>query len=318
MPEAHCLGMKKGMNMSRKKKISKLRRELPLHLMLLPGIVVIFIFHYIPMAGLVIAFQRFQPAKGLFGDQQWVGLGNFEYLLSLPNTMSALRNTVVIALWKIALSLVIPICTAILLNELTNLRFKKTVQTVIYFPHFVSWIILGSILIEILSPSSGIVNKFLGLFGAGPYFFLGDNRYFQGTLIVSDIWKNFGYGSVVYLASITAIDQNLYEAAAIDGAGRLRQTWHVTLPGMRGIIVLMMVLKMGDVLNAGFDQIYNLYSPVVYETGDVLDTLIYRLGLGNAQYGPAAAAGLFKSLISMVLISVSYILADKLFDYKLF
>ena len=306
------------MNMGRKKKISKLRRELPLHLMLLPGIVMIFIFHYIPMAGLVIAFQRFQPAKGLFGDQQWVGLGNFEYLLSLPNTLSALRNTVVIALWKIVLSLVVPICTAILLNELTNLRFKKTVQTVIYFPHFVSWIILGSILIEILSPSSGIVNKFLGLFGLGPYFFLGDNQYFQGTLIVSDIWKNFGYGSIVYLASITSIDQNLYEAAAIDGAGRLRQTWHVTLPGMRGIIVLMMVLKMGDVLNAGFDQIYNLYSPVVYESGDVLDTLIYRLGLGNAQYGPAAAAGLFKSLISMVLISVSYFLADKLFDYKLF
>ena len=304
--------------MNRRKKISKLRRELPLHLMLLPGIVVIFIFHYIPMAGLVIAFQRFQPAKGLFGDQQWVGLGNFEYLISLPNTLSALRNTVVIALWKIVLSLVIPICTAILLNELTNLRFKKTVQTVIYFPHFVSWIILGSILIEILSPSSGIVNKFLGFLGLGPYFFLGDNQYFQGTLIVSDIWKNFGYGSIVYLASITSIDQNLYEAAAIDGAGRLRQTWHVTLPGMRGIIVLMMVLKMGDVLNAGFDQIYNLYSPVVYESGDILDTLIYRLGLGSAQYGPAAAAGLFKSLISMVLISVSYFLADKLFDYKLF
>ena len=304
--------------MDKKKRIRKLRRELPLHLMLLPGIVVIFIFHYIPLAGVVIAFQRFIPAKGLFGDQQWIGLDNFRYLLSLPNTLSALRNTLTIALWKIALSLIVSICTAILLNELTNLYFKKAVQTVIYFPHFVSWIIMATIMIDILSPSKGIVNRLLGMFGAGPYFFLGDNRYFQGTMIATDIWKGFGYGSIVYLASITSIDQNLYEAAAIDGAGRLRQTWHVTLPGMRGIIVLMMVLKMGDIFNAGFDQIYNLYSPVVYESGDVLSTLIYRLGLEGGLYGPAAAASLFESLVRMVLISISYYLAYKLFDYKLF
>ena len=203
-------------------------------------------------------------------------------------------------------------------NEMTNLKYKKLVQTVIYFPHFLSLIILSSVLIDILSPSTGIVNKLLEFLGADPIFFLGDNRYFRGTMIIADVWKNFRYGTIVYLAAITSIDPNLYEAAAIDGAGRLRQTWHITLPGMRMIIVLMMVLSMGNVLNAGFDQIFNMYSPAVYETGDILDTMIYRLGLENAQFGPAAASGLFKSVISTIFISSSYFIADKFFDYKLF
>lgn len=304
--------------MDKKKRLLKIKRELPLHLMLLPGIVVVFIFHYIPLAGIVIAFQRFVPAKGLFGEQQWIGLGNFEYLFSLSNTFNVVKNTVTIAVSKIVLSLVITILTALLLNELTNLRFKKVVQTVIYFPHFVSWIILSPILIDLLSPSSGIINQLLGYFGLGPYFFLGDNRYFQGTMIVTDIWKGFGYGTIAYLASIASVDQNLYEAAAIDGAGRLRQAWHVTLPGMRGIIALKVLLSIGDIFNAGFDQIYNMYSPVVYKTGDVLSTMIYRMGLQGGQYGPAAAAGLAQALIQSLLVCVAYYLAYKLFDYKLF
>ena len=294
------------------------KRELPLHLMLLPGIIVVLIFSYVPMAGLVIAFQKFVPAKGLFGNQEWIGLGNFKFLCSLPDTFQVLENTVVIAFWKIILGLIVPVCVALLLNELTCAQYKKVIQTVIYFPHFLSWIILSSVLMGILSPSTGIVNKLLEFFGASPVFFLGDERYFRGTMIVADIWKNFGYGTVVYLAAITSIDPNLYEAASIDGAGRLRQTWHITLPGMRMIIALMAVLSMGNVLNAGFDQIFNMYSPAVYSTGDILDTMIYRMGLESAQFGPAAAAGLFKSLISLVFISTAYFIADKCFDYKLF
>lgn len=177
---------------------------------------------------------------------------------------------------------------------------------------------LGGIFLDILSPSSGIVNQIIKAFGGEGIFFLGDNRYFQGTLIVTDVWKNFGYGAIVYLASILTIDMELYEAAQIDGANRWQQTWHITLPGMRMIIVLMLVLSLGNVLNAGFDQVFNLYSKAVYESGDILDTFVYRLGLIDAQYGPATAVGLFKSVVSTLFISVSYFLAYKFADYRIF
>ena len=292
--------------------------EIPLHLMLIPGIIIIFIFHYVPLGGLIIAFQRFIPAKGLFGNQKWVGLQNFQYIFSMPNTMNVLRNTVTIAVAKIVLGLVIPITVALMLNELQLTKVKRSIQTIIYFPHFLSWIIFGSIIMDLLSPQNGIINKLLNLLGHESVYFLGDNKYFQQTIIWTDVWKNFGYGTVVYMASITSIDPSLYEAAAIDGANRWKQTWHITLPGMRMIIVLMMVLSLGNVLNAGFDQVYNMYSPIVYETGDIIDTMVYRLGLENAKYGPAAAVSIFKSVVSMLFISVSYYVADRFFDYRLF
>lgn len=304
--------------MSKRIGAQRRRRQLPLHLMLLPGVILVFIFSYIPLGGLIIAFQKFYPAKGLFGAQQWLGLGNFEYIFSMPNTLNVLRNTVVIAVSKILLSLLIPITVALLLNEISSSPFKRTVQTIIYFPHFLSWIVFATILTDILSPSDGIVNKALNAFGIESIYFLGDNQYFQGTIIMTDIWKSFGYGTVVYMASITGIDPTLYEAASIDGANRWQQTLHVTLPGMKMIIVLMMVLSLGNVLNAGFDQVYNLYSPIVYETGDIIDTMVYRLGLQSAQYGPATAVGLFKSVISLILISASYGIAYKCFNYQLF
>ena len=304
--------------MSKRIGAQRRRRQLPLHLMLLPGVILVFIFSYIPLGGLIIAFQKFYPAKGLFGAQQWLGLGNFAYIFSMPNTLNVLRNTVVIAVSKILLSLLIPITVALLLNEISSSLFKRTVQTIIYFPHFLSWIVFATILTDILSPSDGIVNKALNAFGIESIYFLGDNQYFQGTIIMTDIWKSFGYGTVVYMASITGIDPTLYEAASIDGANRWQQTLHVTLPGMKMIIVLMMVLSLGNVLNAGFDQVYNLYSPIVYETGDIIDTMVYRLGLQSAQYGPATAVGLFKSVISLILISASYGIAYKCFNYQLF
>lgn len=304
--------------MSKRIGAQRRRRQLPLHLMLLPGVILVFIFSYIPLGGLIIAFQKFYPAKGLFGAQQWLGLGNFEYIFSMPNTLNVLRNTVVIAVSKILLSLLIPITVALLLNEISSSLFKRTVQTIIYFPHFLSWIVFATILTDILSPSDGIVNKALNAFGIESIYFLGDNQYFQSTIIMTDIWKSFGYGTVVYMASITGMDPTLYEAASIDGANRWQQTLHVTLPGMKMIIVLMMVLSLGNVLNAGFDQVYNLYSPIVYETGDIIDTMVYRLGLQSAQYGPATAVGLFKSVISLILISASYGIAYKCFNYQLF
>ena len=294
------------------------RKEIPFHLLLLPSVIIVFIYMYVPMGGLIIAFQKFIPAKGLFGDQKWIGWDNFIYLYNLPGAATALRNTVVIALWKIVLHLAIPIVVSILLNELRSAWFRRTCQTLIYLPHFLSWIIFGGILIDILSPSSGLVNSLLGVFGIKPIFFLGSNDWFQFTVIFTDVWKEFGFGTIVYLAAITNIDPNQYEAATIDGANRFQRIIHVTIPNMRMIIVLMMVLSLGNVLNAGFDQVYNLYSPQVYQTGDILDTFIYRIGLLDAQFGVATAMGMFKSVVSTVFISVSYFCAYKFADYRIF
>lgn len=294
------------------------KRQMPLHMMLLPGIVMTFIFSYLPLAGLSIAFQKFNAAKGFLGDQKWIGLDNFAYIFSLSNIWNVLQNTVTIAVAKIILGLIVPVVVSLMLNELQSRKLQRTIQTIIYFPHFLSWIILATILADLLSPTTGLVNQLLNALGMDSIFFMGDNRYFQGTLIWTDIWKEFGYGTVVYMAAITGIDPTLYEAAAIDGANRWRQTWHVTLPGLRMIILLMMVLSLGNVLNAGFDQVFNLYNVSVYESGDILDTFVYRLGLLNAQYGPATAVGLFKSLVSTLFISVSYFLAYKIGDYRIF
>lgn len=296
----------------------KFKREIPLHLMILPGVILLILFQYIPMAGIVIAFQKFIPAKGLFGNQKWIGLDNFEYVFQLPNFINVISNTVVISLFKIVLGLIVPVIFAILINEVKNKRFKTSIQTTIYLPHFLSWVVLGGILIDILSPSDGLVNRFIKMWGGNPIFFLGDNKWFQPTLILSETWKEFGYGTIVYLAAIAGIDPNLYEAAEIDGANRWKQTLHVTLPGMKMVIVLLMVLSLGNLLNAGFDQVFNLYSPTVYETGDIVDTFVYRIGLLDAQFGVATAVGLFKSLISFVFVSVAYFCANRFADYRIF
>lgn len=296
----------------------KLVREFPLHLMLLPGVILLIVFSYIPMAGVVIAFQKFIPAKGMFGDQEFIGLENFKYVFNLPNFGGVIYNTVIIAIFKILLGLIVPLIVTILINELKNVLVKKGIQTAIYLPHFLSWVVLGGIFIDILSPSDGIVNKLIEAFGGESVFFLGSNETFRGTMVVTETWKEFGYGTIVYLAAVTGIDPGLYEAAKIDGANRWQQIWHVTLPGIRIVIVLMTVLSLGNVLNAGFDQIFNLYSPPVYTSGDILDTFVYRIGLLDAQFGVATAVGLFKSIISFLFVSISYLAAYKFADYELF
>lgn len=300
------------------KSYKKLKRELPLHLMLIPGIIFLFIFNYIPLCGIYISFQDFNPAKGIFGNNEWVGFDNFAYIFSLPNIWRVFGNTLIIAVLKIIFGTLVPIIVSLMLNECRNKLFKRTIQTTIYFPYFISWIILGGILLDILSPTDGIVNEVIKALGGDPIYFLGDNRYFKGTLVVSDVWRNFGYNSVIYLSAITGIDMAQYEAAAIDGANRWQQTIHVTLPGIATIVILMIVLNMGNLLNAGFDQVFNLYSPQVYESGDIIDTLVYRIGLEQAKFGPSTAVGLLKSVISFILISSAYLIAYKKFDYKVF
>lgn len=296
----------------------KTKRELPLHFMLLPGLILILIFAYVPMVGVTIAFQHFLPLRGLLGNQEWVGFDNFDYVFSIPNIWQVVWNTLRIAGLKIVMGIIVPITFALLLNEVRLLLFKRVTQTIIYFPYFLSWVILSGILIDILSPSSGIANQFLGVFGIKPIYFLGENSWFPYVMVASDVWKTFGFNTIVYLAAITSIDPSLYESAASDGAGRIRQTWHVTLPGMHMIIVLLMVLSLGTVLDAGFDQIFNMYSPQVLQSGDIIDTMVYRMGLLQAQYGPSTAVGLLKSLVSFILITISYWIAYRLFKYRLF
>lgn len=300
------------------RRTSSRMKEWPLHLMLLPGVILLVVFSYIPMAGIAIAFQKYNPAKGYIFNQDFIGFKNFEYIFSLPNIGQVFWNTVFMAVMKMLLGMLVPILISLLLNEIIQIKFKKTVQTLIYFPYFISWIILSGIFVDLLSPSSGIVNQLIVKLGGQPVFFLGDKNAFPWTMIITDTWKNFGFGTIVYLATITGIDPTLYEAAEIDGASRLRQVWHVTLPSMKMIIVLMMVLNLGNVLNAGFDQIFNLYNSQVMETADILDTLVYRMGLLQTQYGPSTAVGLLKSAISCVLISSSYYISYKFFDYRVF
>jgi len=257
------------------------------------------------------------PAKGIFGSP-WVGWDNFKYLFLMEDTSRIIFNTITIAVMKISIGLVVPVMAALLLNEVRKNVFRRTFQTMVYLPHFLSWVILGGILIDLLSPTSGIINQILGWFGIDPIYFLGDNRWFRFTIVLSDVWKEFGFSTIVYLAALTSINPVLYEAAEIDGANRWQQTWNVTLPGMIPIIILMATLSLGNVLNAGFDQIFNLYSPQVYETGDIIDTFVYRLGLQQFQYSVATAVGLFKSVIALILISVSYMMAYRFANYRIF
>jgi putative aldouronate transport system permease protein len=295
----------------------KIIHEIPLYVMLAPAIVLVLIYSYAPMVGIVMAFQRVLPGKGIFGSP-WVGFDNFAFVAEMPTILQVIWNTIRIAGLKAVAGVVVPVTVALMLNNVGNRFFKRTVQTVIYLPYFLSWVIMAGILVDILSPSGGAVNHLLGLAGIEPIFFLGDDQVFPWTMVVTDVWKTFGFGTIVYLAALTDIDPTLYEAAVMDGANRAQQTWHITLPGISGTIIMLSTLSLGNILNAGFDQIFNLYSPLVYRTGDIIDTLVYRTGILNNQYGVATAVGLLKSVVSLILIGIAYKLAAKWADYKIF
>ena len=293
------------------------RRNLSLYIMILPGLVLVLIYHYIPMAGITMAFQDFIPAKGLFGIQTWVGLENFEFAFQLKEMWRAVRNTFLISMGKIIFNLVFPLIVSLMLNEVRKILFKRAVQTIIYLPYFISWVLLSVMMRDMLS-TNGIFNAIISAFGGKSIFFLGDNKVFPWVLIISDTWKLFGYNTIIYLAALTGVDPTLYESAVIDGAGRWKQTIYITIPCISATIVLLAVLSLGNIFNAGFDQIFNLYNPVVYESGDIIDTLVYRMGLVNAQFSLSAAIGVAKSFVSCVLISFSYFLASKYANYRIF
>ncbi|QAY68025.1 ABC transporter permease [Paenibacillus protaetiae] len=295
----------------------QLKRFWPLHLMVLPSLVFLLLFSYLPMAGAVMAFQDYKPALGFTGSA-WVGFDNFRLLFEREDSLQVIWNTLLIAVMKIIFNLLVPFAFAIFLNEIRKQLFKRFVQTLVYLPHFLSWVILGGILIDILSTDGGLVNRALGWFGIGPVFFLGDGSWFRFTVIVSDIWKEFGYGTIVFLAALANINPSLYEAAEVDGASRWKQTLNITVPSLMPIAIVVGTLALGNILNAGFDQIFNLYNPLVLEKGDIIDTFVYRTGIVSGDMGLGTAVGLFKSVISMILIVISYRLAYKLANYRIF
>lgn len=298
-----------------KKNIKRhLKSEWGYHLMLLPGVILVFIFSYIPLYGVIIAFQDYNPALGF--SSPWVGLKNFRFVFSQPDFIRTIWNTLYIAVFKILGNIAVPVIFALLLNEVKNLFFKRTIQTLIYIPNFISWVIMAGILMDILA-TDGVVNRCISLLGGETVNFLGNSKIYPWTMILSDIWKSFGYGTIIYLAALTAIDPTLYDAASIDGATKWQRVKMITLPLLVPTIILMLVLSLGNVLNAGFDQIYNTISPIVYSSGDIIDTYVYRLGVQQAQFDVGAAIGLFKSAVSSVLVILSYILADKLAGYRI-
>lgn len=268
------------------------------------------------MFGIIMAFQDFVPAKGIF-HSAFVGFENFIYMFTLPDIGKIFRNTIAIALGKIVLGSLLAIAFSILLNEIRLKFLKKTVQTIVYLPHFLSWVVLAAVVVNMFN-LDGTVNQILSIFGVEPLNFLGSNQLFQPLLIGTDIWKEFGFNSIVYLAAITAVDPGLHEAASIDGANWWKRIWHITLPGMLPIILLLAILSLPDILDGGFDQVYNLYSPMVYDTGDILDTYVYRIGLIGREYSFGTAVGLFKSVIGIILILSANNAAKRYTDRKLF
>ncbi|MGE6573650.1 ABC transporter permease [Paenibacillus xylanexedens] len=298
------------------RKGKKVVGQLGYHLMMAPGFIFLIIFSFVPMFGILMAFQDYTPAKGIFRSA-WVGLENFKYMFEIPDSMKILRNTVVIALGKIIFGTIVPIVFALLLNEIRLKWAKKTMQTIVYLPNFLSWAVVAAVVINVFD-YNGPVNQIVQLFGLDPVLFLASNDWFREIIIGTDVWKGFGYGAIVYLAALTGIDPGLYEASSIDGASRFKQLLHITLPGILPTIMLISALNLGNILNAGFDQIFALYNPIVYETGDVIDTYVYRVGLLGQQYSFATAVGLLKSVVSFTLLIAANQLSIKLVKMRIF
>lgn len=299
---------------------SKLRAYLadswPLYAMLIPGLILLILFYFLPAYGIAVAFEKFNPALGIF-KSKWVGFDNFTHLLKLPEFWRITYNTFFIAIAKVITLQFFAIVFAISLNEVGSHYFKRTIQTIVYLPHFLSWVVLGGLMIDLLG-TTGLVNYTMKQVGLDPIVFLGSNSWFRPVLIITYLWQEVGWAAIIYIAALTSIDPTLYEAAAIDGANNWQRIWYITLPGIMTTIILIGILSLGNVVDAGFDQILNLYNPNVYATGDILDTYVYRAGLQSAQFGLATAVGLLKSVARLILVAIGYWLANKYSDFRIF
>lgn len=287
--------------------------------MLIPLILFLIIFCYVPMGGVVMAFQDFRPVRGLF-NSKWVGLENFQMVFEDSMFWSRLKNTVIISVAKIIFTAPAPIILALMLNEVRNNKFKRVIQTIVYMPRFISWVVLAAIVRALLDVQNGPVNNLLMSLGLidEEILFMGSKKLFRSLLVITDVWKGMGWSSIIYLSAMTSINPQLYEAAQLDGAGRFQRMWHITLPMIKPTFMVLIILSMGSILSAGFDQVYAMSNSAVLEVGDIIDTYVYRRGLAEQNYSYAAAVGLFKSVVSVVLVCFANWLARKTDNETLF
>ena len=272
-----------------------------IYLFVLPGLLYFVVFRYAPLYFLQVAFRDYRITRTIW-DSAWVGFEHFHTLVNGIGFLRALRNTFILSAYHLVFGFPVPIILALLLNELRSLRFKRISQTLIYLPHFISWSILGGIMYNFLSVESGLVNAAIGWLGAEPIFFMGDKSVFRGVLVGSGMWKEMGWGTILYLAALTRIDPQLYEAAIVDGASRFRQMVHITLPGIRSTIIVLLIIRLGNLLDVGFEQILVLGNNMVLPVADVLDTYVFRVGLQEGRHSLAAAAGLFQTVVAAVMV----------------
>lgn len=292
-----------------------------LHLMVLPGLAFFLLFKYVPMYGIIIAFKNYKGAAGGFSaimSAPWIGLKNFEIFFNSLYCERVFKNTIYLSILRLIFSFPAPILLALLINEIRANWFKRTVQTITYMPYFLSWVVVAGLLNTLLSPDNGAINTMIKMAGGQPVYFLTSKQWFRPILIISEIWKNIGYGSIVYLAAITSIDQEQYEAARVDGANKLQQIIHITLPALSEIIAIMLILQIGKMFDDNFDQIFNLYSPSVYEVSDVFETYVYRNGIQQSKFSYSAAVGLVKSVLALAMIVFSNKASKKLGAQGLF
>ena len=280
---------------------SLVKRYWAYYLMLIPALVWMIIFRYIPIYGIQIAFKEMRVFNTI-ADAPWVGFDNFVKYLTSRFFMRTFGNTMIISFMRILLEAPMPIIVALLINEVNNLKFKKVVQTLSYLPHFLSWVVVGSFAVIFLSEGQGLLNNLIKSFGFKAIPFLSSTKWFRWSLIGMDLWKSLGWGTILYLAALSGIDKTLYEAAHMDGANRWRQTWHITLPGIKSTIVILYIFKIGALMNAGFEQVFIMYKPGVYAVADIIDTYVYREGIQSGNYGYSTAVGLFKTIINVALI----------------
>lgn len=290
--------------------LNYLKSNYELYLFLIPGLVIAVMFKLLPMSKIVIAFQNFKPLKGIDGSA-WVGLAQFKKMFSDPEVWQVIRNTLEINLLQAVICVPLPMLLAIMMNEITCIPLKKSVQTILYIPHFFTWVIVYSIFFTIFN-SGGIVNTLIKSMGGKGVLFFMRGGWFRFLLVLSSAWKGAGWGTIVYLSAITAIDSEIYEAAVIDGASKIQQARRITIPCLLPTLVLMLTIRLGSVLSGGFDQVLVFYNSSVYETGDVLGTYIYRIGIGRANFSYAAAVGLFESVVGLAFVAMSNFASKRL------
>lgn len=281
-----------------------------MYLFLTPSFTYLIIFKYLPIFGIVIAFKDFSLVRGIWGSD-WIGLENFTYLFHAPDFFRVLRNSLLLSFYQISWEFPAPIVLAIMLNEVRSIFFKRVSQTIFYLPHFISWVVLSGMIINFLSPSNGLVNYLLSAVGHEPIHFLLEPAYFRSILISAEVWKSVGWGTIIYLAAMTGIDPTLYESAKMDGANRFQQIRHITLPAITTTIIVLLILRIGSILDNGFEQVFLLYNPSTYDVADVFETYTYRTGLVDGRLSYAAAVGLFKSVVGFVLIVLANRLARR-------